>query len=124
MAGGEETVSVRINLRDAITAGLIAVEHQAKETRDALSNMEDKKLSDSLDGVTKKVQVQEKGLRKLRLGAMDVGFAFKALKIPAFAVAITQATAAVSSLTAGLGAMVSSLAPAVGLIGAMPAGIA
>lgn len=119
----DEFVSVRISLQDAITAGLLTVEHQAKETRDALSNMEDRKLSDSLDSTTKKVAVQEKGLRKLRLGAMDLGFAFKAIKIPAIAVAITQATSAISSMTAGLTGMIGQLAPASGLIGALPAGI-
>lgn len=120
----DETVSVRISLHDAITAGLVTVEAQARRTGDALEDMEPDGLRRDLDKTTQSVNVQEKGLRRLRLKALDVGFAFKALKIPAIAVAIVQATAAVSSLTAGLGAFIAQLSPAVGLVGALPGGLA
>lgn len=154
----DEQVTIRIALRDAITAGLVKIEKQADRTGAALEDMGTrggkglrKQNEETTAGLAKvegqadktggalermgtsgakglrkqnqEVKVAEKGLRGLRLKAMDLGFVMKALKVPALATAFNLALPALSALTAQAVAFTGALLPAAGLVGAMPGGI-
>jgi hypothetical protein len=128
----EESVTVRIRLSDAITAGLVVVEKQAKRTGRALEGMDADivDLNTAVDDNTKSmkknsvaVHQADKGLRGLRLKALDLGFVFKTLKIPALLAAVPMAVSGINALAGGLTSLIGPLARAGGLIGAVPAGI-
>lgn len=118
----DETVTIRIELEDAIRAGLVKVERQADATGDAIERA-GKRGKRSLRDQNAEIDKSEKGLRSLRLKALDWGFVLKTLKIPAYATAFNLAIPAVGALTASVMGLTSALGPSVGLLAGMPAAI-